>query len=221
MTTTSTTATTTPSTTESGSQTADQLHILCRLLLLQAQYVYHNHRQEQTILLEKIDKEEHELNKSNTRMDYSVVGRGRNRSGGGSGSVGNRGGVSSAMRNYVEMKPPPILQSCVALGSKFILERKVRKVLKHLAIWKQKKIQNSTNQNQNNLKVEWLSLSTFDLSSQFTLSLDEDYTMDVNICNGKISVSSFAMDGTFRVVYYRSSEEFELFVKNEMLRLLD
>lgn len=113
------------------------------------------------------------------------------------------------------MKAPCILQSCVGLGTKVILERKVRKALRHFVIWQKKKNLKLAN----HFKVEWLPSSIFDPRSQFTLSLSASVALDVNILGDQISVTSFGDDGGFRIVHFGTSEEFEMFLKNEVSRL--
>ena len=67
--------------------------------------------------------------------------------------------------------------------------------------------------------MEWLALSTFDLHSRFAMSFDETHSMDVNITGSTMTVTSSTDDGDYRVLNLESSEEFELFAKNEMRRL--
>lgn len=97
---------------QSGSQTPEQLQVLCRTLLLQAQFMYHDHSMKtrtQTL-------SSHKPAESNT-------------------------GINSMMKpktkDYV-VSSPHILEQCVALGSKIIFERKVRSTLQvcmHVCIY--------------------------------------------------------------------------------------
>lgn len=123
---------------KSGSQSPEQLHILCRLLLLQSQLVYHNNRQEQTQKLDDAIQAQKDDTSSNSSKKH------RNQSAPVDYSTGiyNRGSTSAASNSMTMtmrqnkklqasfMKAPCILQSCVGLGTKVILERKVRKALR-------------------------------------------------------------------------------------------
>ncbi len=71
--------------------------------------------------------------------------------------------------------------------------------------------------NINALQVEWLPSSIFDTHSQFVLSLNSNYLLDVKIVGNRISVSTVGNDGDYKATSFSSSEEFELFVKNQFL----
>ncbi len=112
----------------SGSQSPEQLHVLCRLLLLQAQLVYHRSRKEQN---RKIQEELASLNENSETatsiIDYSAGMRKK-----GSVTTSQYPGSMTQRKKLLQssISTPCILQSCVGLGKKFILERKVRKTLK-------------------------------------------------------------------------------------------
>ena len=109
----------------SGSQSPEQLRLLCRLLLLQAQLVYHESMEKQvTKQSNESNKKEDEASKS-VSIDYSAGLYGR-----GSTRLVNRFRQDQRKRKSKETKRPNILQSCVCLGKKNILERKVRQALK-------------------------------------------------------------------------------------------
>ncbi len=118
----------------SGSQSPEQLHILCRLLLLQAQMVYHNNRKEQLQKLDDAIQAQKDDMAASKVIDYSA-GMSNRRGGGGLTTMSSAAAQSQAIMKQNQkllsmMKPPCILQSCVGLGTKVILERKVRKALK-------------------------------------------------------------------------------------------
>jgi hypothetical protein len=99
----------------SGSQTKEELHVLCRLLLLHAQFVFHDHHKRSTKRSNDAKGEEDESKK----VDYSV------------GILQNATNIRMKLlsRKKQMEESPSILQSCVALGSKVLFERQVRLVL--------------------------------------------------------------------------------------------
>ena len=126
---------------DSGSQSPEQLNILCRLLLLQAQYVYHENRKAQIQKLnearEAQRKNNDDTSNMNTRVDYSAGIKRKGQTA--------KENQSNQKLQLSAMSPPHILQSCVLLGKKFILEKKIRNALKvsflyvscDLSIWVQ------------------------------------------------------------------------------------
>ena len=99
----------------SGSQTKEELHVLCRLLLLHSQFVFHDHhkRSAKRTLDAECEEDESKI------VDYSI------------GILQNANNIRRtllAKKKQVE-ESPSILQSCVALGSKVLFERQVRLVL--------------------------------------------------------------------------------------------
>jgi hypothetical protein len=100
-----------PSDKDSGSQSKDELDILCRILLLHAQYVFHENKKlsELDIFIESRNKEANQISK----VDYSV-------------------GISKSttkIKKKALNDSFPILQSCVALGLKILLDRRVKGIL--------------------------------------------------------------------------------------------
>ncbi len=93
----------------SGSQSPEQLHALCRALLLHAQDVYHRNS---LYLRERAKKKNEE---EEARGD------------------GPRGLARISKEDAPEKAR--ILQSCVSLGSKMLFEQRVRKSLVHIARW--------------------------------------------------------------------------------------
>jgi hypothetical protein len=94
----------------SGSQSPEQLHALCRALLLHTQDVYHRHS---LYLQERAKKKAEEERKGKDE--------------------GPRG-----LARIVKVDTPEkarILQSCVSLGSKMLYEKRIRKVLIRIAQW--------------------------------------------------------------------------------------
>ena len=94
----------------SGSQSPEQLHALCRALLLHTQDVYHRHS---LYLQERAKKKEEEEKK-------------------------RRGDGPRGLARVAKVETPDkarILQSCVSLGSKMLYEKRIRKVLIRIAQW--------------------------------------------------------------------------------------
>jgi hypothetical protein len=94
---------------DSGSQSAEQLHALCRALLLHVQDVYHRHS---LYLRERAKKKEEE---EKAKGD------------------GPRGLARISIVDTPEKAR--ILQSCVSLGSKMLYESRIRKSLVRIARW--------------------------------------------------------------------------------------
>jgi hypothetical protein len=88
---------------DSGSQSPEQLHALCRALLLHAQEVYHQH----SLYLRAHAKKK--------REEEAALGDGPR-------------GLAAIKKDDV-LEKPRILQSCVSLGSKMLFEKRVRKAL--------------------------------------------------------------------------------------------
>jgi hypothetical protein len=103
-----TSATHTAADSSSGSQSPEQLHALCRALLLHSQDVYHRHS---LYLRER-------ANKKHTKKDEGTAPR----------------GLARIAKEDIPEKPR-ILQSCVGLGSKLLFEQRIRKALVRLAKW--------------------------------------------------------------------------------------
>ena len=95
-----------------GSQSREELDVLCRQLLLHAQFVFHDHHKQRS----RPDRDQEVAPQERQKIDYST------------GIARNTTNVSRNVlikeKKVEEM--PNILQSCVALGNKVIFERKVR-----------------------------------------------------------------------------------------------
>eukprot|EP00978_Attheya_sp_CCMP212_P024914 scaffold79104_cov48-Attheya_sp.AAC.1 len=127
---------------------------------------------------------------------------------------------------------PRILHSCVRLGAKMLLERKIRLTVNRLAHWlKSEKGQVVQ------LKTEWLPLSLFDFHSQFVLFVESEgdgagnssssLLMDISIEGGShicvttypednvsgTQITTTVADATHRTVTFGSAQELELFLK--------
>eukprot|EP00557_Chaetoceros_sp_GSL56_P003643 CAMPEP_0176492726 /NCGR_PEP_ID=MMETSP0200_2-20121128/9163_1 /TAXON_ID=947934 /ORGANISM="Chaetoceros sp., Strain GSL56" /LENGTH=776 /DNA_ID=CAMNT_0017890329 /DNA_START=72 /DNA_END=2398 /DNA_ORIENTATION=+ len=175
---------------DSGSQSREQIDILCRLLLLHAQFVFHDHHKQSS----NVEQNEDEMNKNkvaNKRVDYSA------------GMMNPKQNIpqnppSAAKRIGIKrlISPPNILQSCVALGSKVLLERKVRRVLKTVAIWQKE------NFPWLHFIIEWLPLSLFDSTCQFAISVNDATVIDVNISGDTMTITTFTDRGDYRCVNF-------------------
>ena len=91
----------------SGSQSPQQLHALCRALLLHAQDVYHQH---------SIELREHMMKKKKEEQSTKKMGL-------------------ETRKKKDELPSASILQKCVDLGVRMIFERKVRWALARIAKW--------------------------------------------------------------------------------------
>lgn len=91
---------------DSGSQTPEQLLLLCRSLLLHAQEVYHNHSlHESRAAAEKQWEEEHQKQEADKPR-----------------------GLDRIQKKDIKTLPK-ILQNCVALGTKMLFEQRIRRSL--------------------------------------------------------------------------------------------
>jgi hypothetical protein len=95
------------STKYSGSQSPQQLHALCRALLLHAQDVYHRH---------SIELREHMVKKKKEEQTTKKIGL-------------------ETRKKEDEIPSALILQNCVSLGVRMIFERKVRWALARVTKW--------------------------------------------------------------------------------------
>jgi hypothetical protein len=159
----------------SGSQTPEQLRLLCRSLLLHAQEKYHSH---------SLSSGEKEKPKEDTHLRKKQV------------------------------ESPHILQSCVHLGSKLLLERRIRKTLSNVKHW----LASTTTSNET-LEVEWLSLSVFDMTAQFTIVF-RSTVFDCCLTGEEITVTTTTHHEDYRKVKFHSDAEFEIFLKLAIQRLL-
>ena len=101
-------------------QARDQIDLMCRLLQLHAQFVFHdqNKRRSEARSETEIVGEESKV------VDYSM---GMRRSGNAGRTSVNR---NSLARKKVTKGSSNILQSCVALGANILFERQIRDALK-------------------------------------------------------------------------------------------
>lgn len=113
-----------------------------------------------------------------------------------------------------KLPSPRILQSCVSLGTKMLFERRIRLVLCNVRDWvaTQKQLKDGK------LAVEWLSLSVFDLSSQFHVSFGS-WSIDANIVCDQIVVTRFGANGDYRKAKFYTDRDFELFLKTSLQKL--
>lgn len=187
----------------SGSQSSKQLHVLCQQLLLHSQFVFHDH----CIRMQ----EESDSPSSDDSPNMKSVNYASNFS-----SQTQTPGHPLTRKKKIK-ESPRILQSSVVLGAKILLERKIRKALRRLARLHKKK---STGMTSHSLAVEWLPLSIFDSYSKFSLSLWETFCIDVSIHGGEITVTGFGDHGEYRMVTFGSSDEFEMYVRLQMEKIL-
>jgi hypothetical protein len=129
----------------SGSQNPRQLRTLCRTLLLHSQSVYHDHCMRANKKSRSIDLPP--MPKNEVPADALFARK------------------KSSDTKYYSSTTPNILQSCVTLGNKIVLEKKVRLVLKRLSQWLVCDMECKTT-----MDIEWLSLDAFCPISRFVLS---------------------------------------------------
>lgn len=171
----------------SGTQSPEQLHVLCRALLLHAQEVHHRH----SMYLWDLEKKKREEEATKDRD-------------------GHRGHALIAKENAPEKAL--ILQSCVSLGSKMLFEQRIRKTLSKVSKW----ILSTSGEE---LTTEWLSLSIFDLHSQFTLSFRR-LVIDAVISGDNMTITSVAEGVGYRKTHFWSEQEFEMYLKMELKRAI-
>jgi hypothetical protein len=170
----------------SGSHSPQQLHILCRALLLHAQDVYHRH---------SIQCREHSIQKKKEENGKPKLGL-------------------EMRKKKDEMPTASILKSCVSVGSRMLLERRIRWALTRVSKWL-----SSQSSDDNTMVIEWLPLPVFGNKSQFVLSY-ENFLIDVKIEKDEVIVTRFGDHGDFRKVVFHSEGEFETFIKLEFYRRL-
>jgi hypothetical protein len=122
-----------------------------------------------------------------------------------------KGRQGHAVKKQTTSSSPRILQNCVSLGTKMLFERRIRKTLSKVNQWLGHK--------EEQLTVEWLSLSIFDLHSQFAMSC-RSWCVDVHLAAEELTVTQFGHDGDYRKVKFHSDAEFELYLKTALGRLL-
>lgn len=185
----------------SGSQTPDQLLLLCRTLLLHAQERYHVHSVRTAERLRR--REEAEAKAAEEAAAKGV-----------------RGGLAQ-MRKKLAVPSPRILQSCVSLGSKMLFERRIRETLRRVNRWLGQRLEETQKQQCDQLGVEWLSLSVFDFHAQFVVTFRRWVVADVHLASEQLTVTSTNPDtGVYRKVKFHSDSQFELYLKLALERLL-
>lgn len=184
------------SSSSSGSQSPEQLKLLCRTLLLHAQFIYHD-------FCIKTKSKKLSSNKNDEKKEVKKV-------------------VPSDPFTTNNNVSPHILQQCVALGSKTLLERKVRLVLRRVSNWLG---EHSKEDQKYEMTVDWLPLSLFDSYSQFTINVCNTLVLDVNLHgNTGLTVSKFddrfGEGGLYQRVVFGSVLEFECYLKIQIKRTL-
>jgi hypothetical protein len=176
----------------SGSQSPKRLRTLCRTLLLHSQSLYHDHCM-------RANKESRSIDPSTTPKNEVPAD------------------ALFARKKSSDMKyssrTPNILQSCVTLGNKIMLEKKVRLVLKRLSQWLVCDMECSTT-----IDIEWLSLDVFCPTSRFVL-LFCHLCLDVEIHGHALRVTSMTEDG-YRSVGFSTDLELEYYLKLELGKAL-
>lgn len=110
---------------------------------------------------------------------------------------------------------PCTLQSCVSLGTKMLFEQRIRKTLRTVKDWL---VSEMPAPGVETLNVEWLALSVFDLSAQFTVSF-KSWSIDANIVGDELTVTRFGEHGEYRKVKFHTDKEFELFLRIALQRV--
>merc|ERR1711957_499271 len=150
----------------------------CRALLLHSQSLYHKHRMESNI--SAATKEE----------DGMQVAAGFART-----------------KKENKAPSPPILQSCVAYGCKFVFEKKLRGVLKRVSRWLAENLRCP-----DKMHVAWLPLAPFDSHSRFAL-LFRDVCLDVGVAGNVLRVTQAGRARQFRALGFGSDAELEGYLK--------
>ena len=179
----------------SGSQSPAQLRNLCQALLLHAQETHHRHSVQTEAKLRK-DVLEEELRNAQFLKENPHIKE-----------------VPQAKKKET-ISSPLTLQSCVSLGTKMMFEQRIRRTLKTVKDWL-----NSTApvSDEEPLLVEWLALSVFDLTAQFTVSF-RSWSIDANIVCDELTVTRFGENGDYRKVKFHTDQEFELYLKTALRR---
>jgi hypothetical protein len=121
------------------------------------------------------------------------------------------------MKTKETAHPLCTLQSSVSLGAKMLFELRIRKVLKAVKEWMVLATKGLDIAEQ--LHVEWLALSVFDLASQFTVSY-RDWSVDATIVCDELTVTRFGENGEYRKAKFHSDKEFDLFLKTTLKRVV-
>ena len=121
--------------------------------------------------------------------------------------------------NDMDEVSPRLLQSCVTLGTKMLMEQRIRKTILKLQTWVQRQ-QETWNQTLKRrlkqptngshaiqveedvlpapvkLSIEWTPLSVFDLHSHFILSFGTVWSMDATILQDEITITRYQGNGS-------------------------
>lgn len=179
---------------DSGSQSKNDLDILCRILLLHAQCVFHENKK-LSVVENSIEARKDQANKI-SKVDYSV----------GTSNSQNK------TKKKIDKDSFPILQSCVALGLKILMDRRVNRILSDLKVLQKIKFPEL------NFHVEYMKLPLFYAHSQIALSFLDSHCLDISVTGGSIQITSFTEAGSYRNVSFESDSAFKLFLKAEMKR---
>ncbi|KAL7580719.1 hypothetical protein ACA910_001004 [Epithemia clementina (nom. ined.)] len=149
---------------------SSRLLSLCRSLMLYAQEIYHKHSLHQNKLREDEQREHDSKPASGLALK----------------------------RKTPEETSPRILQHCICLGSKILMERRVRLTLESVEMWLSKQQEHEQQQQQQQqqqprrLVTEWLSLSALDPHGHFTMQLTgTSWFVDVHLYGDRMTVTSF------------------------------
>ena len=184
---------------ESGSQTPQQLRILGRVLLWQAQETYHRHsiRAEQTWFQKQQQQQQQQQ-----QQPKSAAAR------------TNHPSVVPPVQTKDIVTPPLLtLQTCVSLGAKMLLESRIRTSIRNIQDWL---VQSFSETVSERLTVEWLLLPIFDVSAQFVLSFGSRWYLDAHIWCDELTVTRFGDQGDYRKVTFHSDQPFEIYVKTAL-----
>ena len=183
------------SATASGGHTPAQLLVLCRALMLHAQEIYHAHSLKTDAIQQAFEADQDQ------KPGLALI------------------------RRAPKVTSPHILQKCICLGSKMLMERRVRATLNSLKDWVAS--QTTSWAKPCRFLVEWLPLSALDPHAQFTVSLENTgWYADVHLTGHVLSVTSFLQQGgasgaighdEYRKVDFYSEQELELFLKRAIL----
>lgn len=179
----------------SGSQSPRQLRTLCRTLLLHSQSLYHDH----CMRANKIKGCSSDLPTTGNEVPADLLFARK----------------KSGETKY--LSTPNILQSCVTLGCKIIVEKKVRLLLKQISQWLKCDMKCSTTTD-DTIDIEWLSLDVFCPISRFVL-LFRDLCLDVEIYGHALRVTSMT-ENIYRSVGFSTDLELEYYLKLELRKAL-
>jgi hypothetical protein len=123
--------------------------------------------------------------------------------------------VRAVLKTKEVVESSMTLQKCISLGAKLLFESRIRKTLRTVKGW----LRSSETAGDDTLHIEWLMLSVFDVSSQFTVTF-RSWSVDAAIVCDELTVTHFGSNGDYRKVKFHSDMEFELYLKTALRRLL-